>query len=85
VTGVAPGTGRPDPAAVAEQIRAVLAAIEAGDITADLDHVAYLRGAADVLALLGEPDSGDRPGSLGLGRGVRDTDGGPSPQVAESR
>jgi len=77
--------GGPDPAAVAEQIRAVLAAIEAGDIEADLDHLAYLRGAADVLALLAEPDSGPRPGSLGSGHGARDTGQGPSPQVAESR
>lgn len=35
-----------------ESLRAVLAAIDAGEITADLDHVAYLRGAVAALTAL---------------------------------
>jgi hypothetical protein len=41
-------------AEVAASMRRLLAAIDAGEITADLDHVAYLRGAADTLAMLAD-------------------------------
>jgi hypothetical protein len=62
---------RADLTTAAESLRAILAAITAGKIPADLDHAAYLRGAADTLAMLAEPlndgstdsstSSGDRP------------------------
>jgi hypothetical protein len=50
---------RPDLTTAAESLRRVLAAIDTGEITADLDHVAYLRGAVDALEVLagGCPDT----------------------------
>ena len=42
------------PAEVAGRLRVLLDAIEAGEIEADLDHTAYLRGAADALAVMGD-------------------------------
>ena len=58
-----------DPGEVAERLRAVLAEVGSGEITAELDHAAYLRGAADALAMVAEDcldifDSG-RPGAGG--------------------
>jgi len=47
----------PDAAACVEasaQLRAVLGEVERGELAAEPDRVAYLRGAADALALLGE-------------------------------
>ncbi len=37
---------------VAERLRVLLDAVEAGDIEADLDHTTDLRGAADALAMV---------------------------------
>ena len=48
------------PADVAERLRVLLDAIEAGQIEADLDHTAYLRGAADALALVADPPAVDQ-------------------------
>jgi hypothetical protein len=42
------------PGDVAGRLRVLLDAIEAGEITADLDYTAYLRGAADALAMMGD-------------------------------
>ena len=39
---------------VAGRLRVLLDAIEAGEIEANLDHTAYLRGAADALALVAD-------------------------------
>jgi hypothetical protein len=53
-----PGMGelisRADLAGAAECLRVVLAKTAAGEIPAELDHVAYLRGAVDTLAMLAE-------------------------------
>ena len=38
----------------------LLDAIEAGQIEADLDHTAYLRGATDALALVADPPASDQ-------------------------
>ena len=38
----------------------LLEAIEAGQIEADLDHTAYLRGATDALALVADPPASDQ-------------------------
>jgi len=48
------------PADVAGRLRVLLDAIEAGQIEADLDHTAYLRGAADALALVADPPASDQ-------------------------
>lgn len=50
-TDTAAGAGR--------ALRSVLSQIEAGDLPAELDHAAYLRGAADALALTADtrPDT----------------------------
>lgn len=47
--------GTPDPAEVAGSLRAVLAAIDAGEIGADEAQRAYLSGAADALGRLESP------------------------------
>lgn len=53
-----PGMGelisRDDLAGAAECLRVVLAETDAEEIPAELDHVAYLRGAVDTLAMLAE-------------------------------
>ena len=36
------------------RLRVLLGVIEAGEVEADLDHTAYLRGAADALALVAD-------------------------------
>jgi hypothetical protein len=43
---------------VAVVLRTVLAAVDAGDLPAETDQVAYLRGAADALALAADPPGG---------------------------
>jgi hypothetical protein len=48
------------PADVVGRLRVLLDAIEAGQIEADLDHTAYLRGAADALALVADPLASDQ-------------------------
>ena len=48
------------PADVAGRLRVLLDAIEAGQIEADLDHTAYLRGATDALALVADPPASDQ-------------------------
>jgi hypothetical protein len=45
---------RDDLAGAAECLRVVLAGTDAGEIPAELDQVAYLRGAVDTLAMLVE-------------------------------
>lgn len=40
------------PGEASGQLREVLAAVEAGDLEAEPDQVAYLRGAADALTVL---------------------------------
>jgi hypothetical protein len=45
---------------VAGRLRVLLDAIEAGQIEADLDHTAYLRGATDALALVADPPASDQ-------------------------
>ena len=45
---------------VVGRLRVLLDAIEAGQIEADLDHTAYLRGAADALALVADPPASDQ-------------------------
>ena len=40
------------PGEASGQLREVLAAVEAGELEAEPDQVAYLRGAADALAML---------------------------------
>lgn len=47
----------PDPAAVASSLRAVVAAIESGEVEARPDEVAYLTGAADALERLSSKPS----------------------------
>jgi hypothetical protein len=43
-------------AETAGQLRSVLASVDAGELEAELDQVAYMRGAADALtALVGRP------------------------------
>ena len=42
----------PDPAAVASSLRALIAIIEAGEVEARSDEIAYLTGAADALERL---------------------------------
>ena len=53
-----PGDGRRvndlSPGDVAGRLRVLLDAIEAGEFTADLDYTAYLRGAADTLAMVAD-------------------------------
>lgn len=39
---------------VADAVHRLVAAVEAGEIEASLDHLAYLRGAEDTLRLLAE-------------------------------
>ena len=48
------------PADVVGRLRVLLDSIEAGQIEADLDHTAYLRGAADALALVADPLASDQ-------------------------
>lgn len=67
--------------AAAMVLRRVLAFIDAGEITADLDHVAYLRGAVAGL----ESSAGDRPDSLVSGHGAGAGGGGSFPQDEQSR
>ncbi|MFD1517346.1 hypothetical protein [Pseudonocardia yunnanensis] len=56
--------GMPDPARVAASLRAVLAAVDAGDVAADDAQRAYLAGAAEALESLGrEPEGDHSPGS----------------------
>jgi hypothetical protein len=66
--------GRADLASAAEQLRRVLASVPA-----DLDHAAYLRGAADTLAMLAARADGSEecPETKELGpTGRREHDGG---------
>jgi hypothetical protein len=56
--------GVPDPARVAASLRAVLAAVDAGEVVADDAQRAYLAGAAEALESLGrEPVEDHSPGS----------------------
>ncbi|MDQ2706850.1 MAG: hypothetical protein M3Z25_04110 [Actinomycetota bacterium] len=48
----------PDVRGTAERLRAVLAAIEAGDLPAEVDQVAYLRGAVAALEQVAEQPAG---------------------------
>jgi hypothetical protein len=55
--------GVPDPARVAASLRAVLAAVDAGEVAADDAQRAYLAGAAEALESLGQPVCRYSPGS----------------------
>jgi hypothetical protein len=50
------GDERPDPADVAVSLRAVLAAVDAGELTAGQDQAAWLRGAVDALTVVAARD-----------------------------
>jgi hypothetical protein len=50
--------GVPDPARVAASLRAVLAAVDAGEVAADDSQRAYLAGAAEALESLGREQVG---------------------------
>ena len=55
--------GVPDPARVAASLRAVLAAVDAGEVAADDAQRAYLAGAAEALESLGQQVGDHSPGS----------------------
>jgi hypothetical protein len=57
--------GVPDSARVAASLRAVLAAVDSGELAADDAQRAYLAGAAEALEALATPPAPDRP-STGL-------------------
>ncbi len=70
------------PAEAAATLRAVLDGLAAApDTTADPLQLAYLRGAADALALVAGVTHGERPTVNESGRDRRDDDGDASPQV----
>lgn len=54
-------TGAPDPAEAARQLRAVVAAVDSGELAAGPDQRAWLRGAVDALDVVAGAGQGAAP------------------------